>query len=578
MKIEKLMLGLFASFLMVGCSQNDDLPNGEENAKGKDSYISIKINSGMTGSRSSGGFEEGQGKENTVNHVQFFFFDANGNAFNVPVPTTTTAQGGQTVVENIVASGSKDNYIMARGLNETLSNGNVEKFLDAIVVFKVQNNSYPSSVIAVLNWNYTGPGLNKQQLMNKLIAENIAITETVTQNQKGFIMCNTVYKSEDYQTLFDATPVTTANFAESPNAAKNNAIEIYVERLAAKVNVTINQSNTEITDIFEVEAAPDIDKNASTKIYAKLLKWDINTTSTYSYLGKHLDNSWNADTPFANWNHYDPTNKIFRSYYAEAVPSDVTTEDEDDEGNPVNTSIKSSFTWSSIPNTFGDDLQNADYCLENTDETKYTKVLVKAQLGTLSDAGAFTAQTIYQWYSSYYTSLDELRKAVAQRVSEYINGITYSNISVTSKFNSSAPNAHDAYKVKFGVPSNGTYYSPNDATTPLTEAQITEIFNNVSDAKVWTDGATYYFTKILHHDDSDNTKDKYAVIRNHAYKVSIEGVKGLGTPVYVPTTEIPGEEPIIPDPVLPEEKDTYIAAQINVLSWKLVNNNVVLGQ
>ena len=156
MKIEKLLLGLFASFLMVGCSQNDDLPNGGEDAKGKDSYISIKINSGVTGSRVNDGFEEGTGKENTVNHVQFFFFGPDGSAFNVPVPTITTTDGGTAVVENIDQSGSAYNYIMAKGMSETTPNGSTgstEKILDAVVVFKVQNNAYPSSVIAVLNWN-----------------------------------------------------------------------------------------------------------------------------------------------------------------------------------------------------------------------------------------------------------------------------------------------------------------------------------------------------------------------------------------------------------------------------------------
>ena len=44
MKIEKLLLGLFASFLMVGCSQNDDLPNGEEQGKGFKEYSYVKVN------------------------------------------------------------------------------------------------------------------------------------------------------------------------------------------------------------------------------------------------------------------------------------------------------------------------------------------------------------------------------------------------------------------------------------------------------------------------------------------------------------------------------------------------------
>ena len=62
-----------------------------------------------------------------------------------------------------------------------------------------------------------------------------------------------------------------------------------------------------------------------------------------------------------------------------------------------------------------------------------------------------------------------------------------------------------------------------------------------------------------------------AVIRNHAYQLNVTEVKGLGTPVNGNT------QPEIPEPVDPGATETYIAAQINVLSWRLVNNNVTLG-
>ena len=69
MKIEKLLLGLFASFLMVGCSQNDDLPNGGEEAKGKNSYVAVKICAPKTlGSRATtdDNFADADGNEALV--------------------------------------------------------------------------------------------------------------------------------------------------------------------------------------------------------------------------------------------------------------------------------------------------------------------------------------------------------------------------------------------------------------------------------------------------------------------------------------------------------------------------------
>ena len=42
-------------------------------------------------------------------------------------------------------------------------------------------------------------------------------------------------------------------------------------------------------------------------------------------------------------------------------------------------------------------------------------------------------------------------------------------------------------------------------------------------------------------------------------------------------TAVPDPEQII-DPVTPEEKDYYIAAEINILDWKLVEQDVNLGE
>lgn len=558
MKIERLLLGLFASFLMVGCSQNDDLPNGGEEAKGKDSYISIKINSDVTGSRTADGFEEGTGKENKVNHVHFFFFDDLGQAFNVPVPTATTADEGTAVLNNIVQEGSAYNYIKATGMTETTQTGSVEKILDAVIVFKVQNSIYPSSVIAVLNWDYSGEGLNKQALMDKLIEETTAIT--TDDSNKGFIMSNSVYKSSDWQNTLDATEISSANFAATPADATTDAkaVKIYVERLAVKVTATVDEDADDYLNVgtdaspihvFKVADAPDVDDNTGTDIYARLLTWDINTTAETSNLVKHLDAAWNETNPYSGWNDYSK----FRSYFA--VPA-------------TQQSYNSQFTWSDIPNEFG----VADYCLENTSTTHPTNILVKAQLGTVSNS-TFTPQTIYQWYSVYYTSLDDLKAAVKDAVDEQIT-LDVDNISITPLYDNTNPDAYLAYQVKIGV-ATGDYLKPGSTTDKLTSEEIAAIFNGIPTAKVWTNGATYYFTKIQHYDNPQIN----AVIRNHAYRVSIEGVKGLGTPVYTPEGDDGEEpEPIIPEPVLPEETETYIAAKINVLSWKIVNNNVVLGQ
>ena len=114
-----------------------------------------------------------------------------------------------------------------------------------------------------------------------------------------------------------------------------------------------------------------------------------------------------------------------------------------------------------------------------------------------------------------------------------------------------------------------------DDQNPITATEG-GLITGVVPAKVWQDGATYYFTNIEHFNGKD------AVIRNHHYVVNITGAVGLGTPVYYPDGYKPEDStpdiPEIPDPVVPSDDETYLSAKINVLSWKIVNNDVTLGQ
>ena len=59
-------------------------------------------------------------------------------------------------------------------------------------------------------------------------------------------------------------------------------------------------------------------------------------------------------------------------------------------------------------------------------------------------------------------------------------------------------------------------------------------------------------------------------MRNHSYQVTIQNIKGFGTPVYDPKKEI--------DPMIPSDENTYLAASIKVLSWRVVSSKVNLDQ
>lgn len=90
-------------------------------------------------------------------------------------------------------------------------------------------------------------------------------------------------------------------------------------------------------------------------------------------------------------------------------------------------------------------------------------------------------------------------------------------------------------------------------------------------AKIWKDGNTYYFLNIRHlanpaveANQNNTTPGWFGVVRNHVYKTGITGIFGLGTPVFNP------DEIIIPE--IPEEDEIYLAAEINILSWRIVDH------
>ena len=130
--------------------------------------------------------------------------------------------------------------------------------------------------------------------------------------------------------------------------------------------------------------------------------------------------------------------------------------------------------------------------------------------------------------------------------------------------------SHTYYRVKFaladGVETSGWADSEDNPVTP------SEVLDGVTEAKAWVNGMAYYVVDIEHFKkNSSDVNPVYAVIRNHSYQINVQSVVGLGTPVI-------NDEDDIPTPVKPEDTETYIAAKINVLAWKTVSNNVVLGQ
>lgn len=534
----KYLTGLLAVAFLTGCG--DDLTtNGPVDNSGEKSYVSISIKASP---EARADYEEGLAAENAVDNALFFFFDAAGAPFAV--------NGTYNFKEETSLSDAGQNM------------DNVEKILNTVVVIEHHQGTLPASMVAVLNMPAPTSPLSLADLQQKL-SDGF--------NGAYFTMSNAVYRNVAGEVQI-VEPLNASNVATTPELAEANPVEIYVERVVSKVRVTNDattfNTGTEITPVGSSE---------SITVYAKIVGWEVNTTRAEAYLLKQIDPTWDTDFNGFAWNHAE----WHRSYWAMSAESDLSK----------------SFTWNSLSKVVGD---NA-YCLENTvtpvanddddatlARTDVTKVLVAAQL---KDGDSDTANdvVIADWFGNKYLEAN-LKDAVAATLKQTL--IQKTNDGTNDVYTPIAPEQldyaqgigavdsygveQDSYKCYFklaeGVDTNNWYKI--DGGEYVAVADPNEVLANVEPAKIWN-GLSYYIVNIRHlglaekDGNGDYLPGYYGVVRNHIYDINIEGVSGLGTPVYNPDAEIP-------EPVTPDETEAFIAARINILSWRVVKNSHIL--
>jgi hypothetical protein len=95
------------------------------------------------------------------------------------------------------------------------------------------------------------------------------------------------------------------------------------------------------------------------------------------------------------------------------------------------------------------------------------------------------------------------------------------------------------------------------------------LLSGIEKAVYYKSGETLYSVDIAHlgYQLSGDQLGDYGVVRNHIYNVVLNSFGGLGSPVYVP-------EGGLTYPEDPTNTGDYVSAEVRVLSWKLVNQEV----
>lgn len=581
--MKKYLFIALAALGFAACADKmDDVKSPAHNGEVEESYIAINLMAADVDSRAQdttnpkdGGYEDGTDEERAVKTAYFFFFDENGSPFNL-LGAPATAPGG-----------TKNYLSLAIGETTGKVNPNVSDVKNAILVLKTYKGIYPKQVVAVLNWTPSDRAYTLAELQNT-VADN-----SLGNDGSGYVMSNSVYATSGGEIMV-ATPITEANIKTTDQDALAAPVEIYVERTAAKVVVTTTAADNRFEVATESEFTPVGDD--ARKVYVELLGWELYNEFDKTNIIKSIEN-WNVDDLGLTWN----DSPYFRSYWAETMNVRTTND---------------TFAWSyatanGLPTEYGykvaSDATYAAgtyaYCGENTLDWTTNDVRTKVILkGRLVEKVGETYQTLElaRWYGNEYAGEGDLKTAVANSLAYtvyYANPVYDANDPESPMYLSITPDhiqivhgeevGKAAYEVGFQLTTAAqglTWYQYSSAeghkafgdlgVTGDNAIKTNEHLAKVEPAVLYESGDTYYIVDIEHLGKDKTKTAYYGVVRNHVYQIDIQSIKGYGSPGYS------GFGHVVENPEYPEDDETsnYVAAKINVLSWKVVKQGVDIVQ
>lgn len=598
-----LFMPLVAAMAFTGCTSDEPVNPG--NSGDSDThYLAVSIIATPTAgggryTETEGAYENGTAEENTVNKVRFYFFTATGNP--------STVKKNSTVNYMDCTPTPKSNTTEPTDNHETVSNR-----LDAVLMINTNDgDKLPAKVVAVINppssldgrslslpalgaeaIDFTGYTGNSVQVNTEAspVDEPTTIDEKSTSN--GFVMSNAVFVNEA-KSIENATVVDANFYAKDEASAKEKPLKIYVERTVAKVRVNLgsaltgNQPNPEDIEskliklqyLDDSKNAQDLkikvgDTDTEQQVYIDLKGWNISGDLNKGRLLKDIQPGWTTTPPTgfdASWNLY----ALHRCFWANYCTGAVNRYDMFRRDN----------------NT---DFSAYTYCNENAEHTnstdgspiRETDVIIPAiicdasgnPLNICEFAGyrvidnetfATTKTRIITMITSDGSEFWTEETSASAEGSKVYRTIKPEDIKFEIIYDSPSITDNNRYYVKASWAEQKTWYKgdPSKLDTPTSVAnwsqnELNDVLAPYNTIKVWNKGQTYYYLEIPHF------ANKAGVVRNHLYNITIDGIYGLGTPVF------DSSKKIIPEKVTPES--IYIAAQVNILDWRIVSNNVSL--
>lgn len=566
--------------LAVACSKE----NVTSNQGGSDAnqYMAVDIAMSVGSStKAPSDYRDGSEAESTVNvkNSIFLFYDAYGNFLTSGVISATEG----SVDEN-------------GNLKLTTNNqsGYVEKESKAVIVLG-PTRLRPALVLAVLNYD------NCDALRNLSLADaHTQVDKREISTEAGkFTMTNSVYV--DGKNIVNATPIAASSVKETKEEALKTPVQIYVEREVAKVNMKAKDGLKQTAEgkiCFETPNAESVLDGVKVSARIVVDGWAANAFNTTSYLVKDVPTSWLVTNPFANW--YDEAAK--RTFWAQD-PNYSGSEEyvfgrtpEDEPGTYKNVKYLS---WNDAAKNKVD---SYNYMYENTTDKASARVnggelanvptiLIAAHVVTAKTGAAWERQDIYKFGGLFYTN-DALNNYAAEQILkgklhwEYTTaeGLKTASVlpdQVKSKIVANVADNSGSVKVEveaLTAPAEGAKLMKEGEPASVIESAdwaktVEDILNgengfNIAKKELvcFKNGMCYYQVPIKHNQTAEDVA--YGTVRNHIYELTLSKIAKIGNPVFNPEEKlvlIPGEE-----------KNYYVSAELKVLKWRVVTQDVVI--
>lgn len=255
MKLKNILCGILVCGAFCACSDQEPENSNKPGSFDGKAYLRVNITDANSTRATGGDLEYGDAAEHEVVNADFFFYDTNGIFI---------------ARANVWDSGTE---------NEDNPAGNIEFFGKSVIVLKgLTETNHPKHLVTVLNTPEDFEPANTLDGMKTLLAGSIY-------NGSHFTMSTTSYGRTAAVPYF-VTEVSESDFKKELDEAQNaTPVDIYVERLAAKVTLRVDNDKLVPVDgkpgIYKVKVTVAGDPNqqeqgtqtGAADIYVRSLGW-----------------------------------------------------------------------------------------------------------------------------------------------------------------------------------------------------------------------------------------------------------------------------------------------------------------